>query len=118
VWVEVGSNPGHFLLQDLIWAAVSAEIDDFFQVGLAQHFRLRKHQLVNGVLGDVGPVDEMVDHVLIYPEWEDLGNSLDLLNVIVRNPMRAQNVSQMTLVEEFEFVPGSFSDVGVQWSWH
>ena len=62
------------LLLQLIGCSLLEQGSNAGQIGRIKHFPLRKHELKDRVLRHPGPIDEIVEDVLVCPERQDLSH--------------------------------------------
>src|SRR5690606_38131651 len=76
MWIHRQSNPIDHALQ-LLSIAFLQQVGDLVEVVFLQHARLWKGELKHGVVGNVVPIDQFIDNVLIYLKWKNLGYYFD-----------------------------------------
>ena len=73
-----------------------------------QHAGLRKSQLEHGVIGDIVPVDQILDDVWIDAKGQDIGHHLHIKPLLVGYALELRNPVKVTLVIHLETRSRSF----------
>ena len=81
--LDLPSRSGHHVLG----RAGTYQIVHVVEVGTREHADLGEEQLKDGVRWDVGPVDQLVENIVVHPEGQNSGNGLQVENLTTGKPV-------------------------------
>ena len=91
VWIHFLLNLARGRLQMVGRGPTGYQVVDFSEVLTVEHLRLGKGQLENRVFRDVGPVDQVLDHVVVHAEGQDGRDGLHAVAKRLRKRTQRRN---------------------------
>ena len=92
-------NAAHQLFESLARFSADNHVFKTSEVASIEHPRLGKGQLVDRVVGDVVPIDEFAEHVLVDAEWEHGRNGLESHPLLIRKPLELGDSIEVSSAE-------------------
>ena len=83
------------------------EVAHVREILVLQHTGLGERELVNRVIRDVVPVDEILDDVIVHSEWEHGGNRLHVQTLLFGKSLKLPDVVDVLSCIVFEPCAGS-----------